>query len=78
MTGVFEMMTGPYIPTEHVPLDVLPWNREEGYEVFSYPPEISDVDEALFEAEGLDRDSTRKQPRNSQTRSDSSSSPSSA
>ena len=56
MTGVFEMMTGPYIPTEHVPLDVLPWNREEGYEVFSSPPEISDVDEALFEAEGLDRD----------------------
>ena len=33
MTGVFEMMTGPYIPTEHMPLDVLPWNREEGYEV---------------------------------------------
>ena len=25
-------------------------------QVFSYPPEISDVDEALFEAEGLDRD----------------------
>ena len=55
MTGVFEMMTGPYIPAEHVPLDVLPCNREEGYEVFSYPPELNDVDEALFEAEGLSR-----------------------
>jgi len=55
MTGVFEMMTGPYIPAEHVPLDVLPWNREEGYEVFSYPPELNDVDDALFEAEGLNR-----------------------
>ncbi len=59
MDNVFEMATGPYIPKEHEAYGLLPRLQAHGGEVFSYPPELNEVEQALFEAEGIVDDGQR-------------------
>jgi len=54
--SVFEMRTGPYIPERHSGYGLLPDLTASGGEVFSYPPELNEVDGMVIECEGGERD----------------------
>ncbi len=56
MADVFEMTTGPYIPREHEPYNLLPGCHGDGREVFSYPAELDAVEQMLLDAEGVSKD----------------------
>ena len=43
---------GPYIPAAHEEYGLLPYRREHGGEVFSYPAELDYIDERIVELEG--------------------------
>ena len=50
--GTFGMTTGPYIPPEHAQYGLLPRKTAEGGEVFSFPAELSSVEDLIREKEG--------------------------
>lgn len=54
------MMKPPYIPESHKQYDLLPYSREHGGEVFSYPAELSAIDEMLSDAEGAATEDGRR------------------
>ena len=56
MIAVFEfceVVTMPYIPKAHEKYDLLPFCRENGGEVFSYPPELVDIQGLMPDGESL-------------------------
>ena len=50
----FEMTTGPFIPAEHAQYGLLPRKTTEGGEVFSFPAELSNVEDLIHAVRWLE------------------------